>query len=52
MQAARQATERNADAPAVVHRRTIAALRTGTCTITAADRGLSIALSALSASSS
>jgi hypothetical protein len=37
MQAARQDTERNADAPPVVHRRTIATLRTGTCTITAAD---------------
>src|SRR4029077_19591699 len=37
MQAARQDTERNADAPPVVHRRTIATLLTGTCTITAAD---------------
>jgi hypothetical protein len=37
MQAARQGTERNADAPVVAHRRTIATLRTGTCTITAAD---------------
>ena len=37
MQAARQDTERNADAPVVAHRRTIATLRTGTCTITAAD---------------
>ena len=37
MQAARQDTERNADAPPVVHRRTIATLRTGTCTIAAAD---------------
>jgi hypothetical protein len=37
MQAARQDTERNADAPPVVHRRTIATLRTGTRTITAAD---------------
>src|SRR5580704_13206806 len=37
MQAARQDTERDADAPPVVHRRTIATLRTGTCTITAAD---------------
>jgi hypothetical protein len=35
MQAARQDTERNADAPPVVHRRTIATRRTGTCTITA-----------------
>jgi hypothetical protein len=37
MQAARQDAERNADTPPVVHRRTIATLRTGTCTITAAD---------------
>jgi hypothetical protein len=37
MPAARQDTKRNADAPPVVHRRTIATLRTGTCTITAAD---------------
>ena len=36
-QLVRQTTERNADAPPVVHRRTIATLRTGTCTITAAD---------------
>jgi hypothetical protein len=37
MQAARQDAERNADAPVVAHGRTIAILRTGTCTITAAD---------------
>jgi hypothetical protein len=37
MQVARQDAERNADAPPVVHRRTIATLRAGTCTITAAD---------------
>jgi hypothetical protein len=37
MQAARQDPERNADTPPVVHGRTIATLRPGTCTITAAD---------------
>lgn len=37
MQAAWQDAERNADAPPVVHGRTIATLRTGTCAITAAD---------------
>jgi hypothetical protein len=37
MQAARQDTERNADAPVVAHGRTIATAGTGTRTITAAD---------------
>jgi hypothetical protein len=36
-QLARQVNERNADAPVLVHRRTIATLRTGTRAITAAD---------------